>query len=55
MGLLTGPVGPVGRCSSAADLGRDGDVHLAQLWVLREDWAEQRAHYKEMGLEFPEE
>ena len=30
-------------------------VHLFLFVKVREDWAEQRAHYKEMGLEFPEE
>ena len=28
-------------------------VHLFLFVKVREDWAEQRAHYKEMGLEFP--
>jgi GTP-binding protein Era len=30
-------------------------VHLFLFVKVREDWAEQREHYKEMGLEFPEE
>ncbi|HEY4944044.1 MAG TPA: GTPase Era [Rhizomicrobium sp.] len=30
-------------------------VHLFLFVKVREDWAEQRDHYKEMGLEFPEE
>ena len=29
-------------------------VHLFLFVKVREDWAEQRDHYKEMGLEFPE-
>ncbi len=29
-------------------------VHLFLFVKVREDWAEQRAHYTEMGLEFPE-
>ena len=29
-------------------------VHLFLFVKVREDWAEQREHYKEMGLEFPE-
>ncbi len=30
-------------------------VHLFLFVKVREDWAEQREHYREMGLEFPEE
>jgi len=30
-------------------------IHLFLHVKVKEDWAEQRAHYKEMGLEFPEE
>jgi GTP-binding protein Era len=30
-------------------------VHLFLFVKVREDWAEQRDHYREMGLEFPEE
>ncbi|HEX4301629.1 MAG TPA: GTPase Era [Rhizomicrobium sp.] len=30
-------------------------VHLFLFVKVREDWADQRDHYKEMGLEFPEE
>jgi GTP-binding protein Era len=30
-------------------------VHLFLFVKVREDWAEARAHYREMGLEFPEE
>jgi GTP-binding protein Era len=30
-------------------------VHLFVFVKVREDWAEQREHYREMGLEFPEE
>ncbi|MGA7676729.1 MAG: GTPase Era [Rhizomicrobium sp.] len=30
-------------------------VHLFLFVKVREDWAETRAHYREMGLEFPEE
>jgi GTP-binding protein Era len=30
-------------------------VHLFLFVKVREDWAERRDHYKEMGLEFPEE
>ncbi len=33
----------------------DRRVHLFLFVKVREDWAEQRDHYKEMGLEFPEE
>ena len=28
-------------------------VHLFLFVKVREDWAEQREHYREMGLEFP--
>ena len=30
-------------------------VHLFLFVKVREDWAENREHYREMGLEFPEE
>lgn len=30
-------------------------IHLFLFVKVREDWAEQREHYREMGLEFPEE
>ncbi len=30
-------------------------VHLFLFVKVRENWAEERAHYREMGLEFPEE
>src|SRR6185437_4931980 len=30
-------------------------IHLFLFVKVREDWAERREHYKEMGLEFPEE
>jgi GTP-binding protein Era len=30
-------------------------VHLFLFVKVREDWAEQRENYREMGLEFPEE
>jgi len=30
-------------------------VHLFLFVKVSEDWAEQRAHYREMGLEYPEE
>jgi GTPase len=30
-------------------------IHLFLFVKVREDWAENRAHYREMGLEFPEE
>ncbi len=33
----------------------DRRVHLFLFVKVREDWAEQREHYKEMGLEFPKD
>jgi GTPase len=33
----------------------DRRVHLFLFVKVREDWAEKREHYREMGLEFPEE
>jgi GTP-binding protein Era len=33
----------------------DRRVHLFLFVKVREDWAENREHYREMGLEFPEE
>ena len=30
-------------------------VHLFLFVKVREDWADKREHYREMGLEFPEE
>jgi GTP-binding protein Era len=46
-------VGELARKEMEAIFGRR--VHLFLFVKVREDWAERREHYREMGLEFPEE
>ncbi|HJR57551.1 MAG TPA: GTPase Era [Rhizomicrobium sp.] len=44
-------IGELARAELEEMFGRR--VHLFLFVKVREDWAEQREHYKEMGLEFP--
>jgi GTP-binding protein Era len=44
-------IGELARADLEEMFGRR--VHLFLFVKVREDWAEQREHYKEMGLEFP--
>jgi GTP-binding protein Era len=46
-------IGELARIELEAMFGRR--VHLFLFVKVREDWAEQREHYREMGLEYPEE
>jgi GTP-binding protein Era len=46
-------IGELARLELEEMFGRR--VHLFLFVKVREDWAEQREHYREMGLEFPEE
>jgi GTP-binding protein Era len=46
-------IGELARKEMEAIFGRR--VHLFLFVKVREDWAERREHYREMGLEFPEE
>ena len=44
-------IGELARADLEEMFGRR--VHLFLFVKVREDWAEQREHYREMGLEFP--
>jgi GTP-binding protein Era len=44
-------IGELARTELEAMFGRR--VHLFLFVKVREDWAENREHYKDMGLEFP--
>jgi GTP-binding protein Era len=46
-------IGELARAELEEMFGRK--VHLFLFVKVREDWDQQREHYKEMGLEFPEE
>jgi GTP-binding protein Era len=46
-------IGELARTELEEMFGRK--VHLFLFVKVREDWAEQREHYREMGLEYPEE
>jgi GTP-binding protein Era len=46
-------IGELARTELEEIFGRR--VHLFLFVKVNEDWAEQREHYREMGLEFPEE
>ena len=46
-------IGELARTELEEIFGRR--VHLFLFVKVRENWAEERAHYREMGLEFPEE
>jgi len=46
-------IGELARTELEEIFGRR--VHLFLFVKVREDWAERREHYREMGLEFPEE
>ena len=46
-------IGELARTELEEIFGRR--VHLFLFVKVREDWPDRREHYREMGLEFPEE